>query len=649
MKFVSSLCFGVSALAIASGLAVGVVKAAEGGFEVSVSKEFWPDPVGVAEPARANFGIELGKDSYHIEEQEQPPTSQSYVVTFSGDPGALGQADDEVVVVVLVPKGGRDVVFEWRGPQNPAQQQNGDFRANRDPKNRNVVTIESTKQTQVVGNVRTMGKFGGFGYKRIRLDVSIEPGGGKPVLKGGAETTGVAIRVTLTQTPDAFVPEGGVDAGNTVPFTAKVEPDSVQGKFAFSLTGVSQEPGYCMNAPLSPPASGKHSPSWSDLQFVEKTNPLFTVSGGNSETAETKADTYATVDVTVTSFDYGSFGDISAIFSAARDTKRAGKKLDGQTHAIVEDTADTKNAGIPRDANKNHVADSAAQNIGPDGTFAAKDDLDAPPVGAKGVGDLLSRYEEYRGFLVNGKHTRTSIHKMDVFYVDFNAVGHQKHWTEENLGAPIHKLTRDEINAEKLVTFNHGFAHKTDQAAIKQEANVPVRLRKFLGGQADVAPPIRAKFNYVHADADTFGARSGTILDEALGANEEKVLYLKAPKPDPTWASPGQLKIGGELIQYKTAKKINGRYVMSNLTRGVGNTQKAAHAADAFVPYFYDADMVLDLIVPHECGHNLAIHHDVKKSLMTGKAQAGQYDFSSEFRRDGKPPPSGTMQQFRLK
>jgi hypothetical protein len=34
----------------------------------------------------------------------------------------------------------------------------------------------------------------------------------------------------------------------------------------------------------------------------------------------------------------------------------------------------------------------------------------------------------------------------------------------------------------------------------------------------------------------------------------------------------------------------------------VGNTQKAAHAADAFVPYFYDADMVLDLIVPHECG-----------------------------------------------
>src|SRR5690606_20094636 len=95
---------------------------------------------------------------------------------------------------------------------------------------------------------------------------------------------------------------------------------------------------------------------------------------------------------------------------------------------------------IPRDDNNNHVADAADQNTGPGTNNAPGDDKDNFPVGPilSLRGDRLSRYEEYRGFLVSGTHMRTFTEERDVFYRDASngqedGILPQEDWTSENL------------------------------------------------------------------------------------------------------------------------------------------------------------------------------------------------------------------------
>jgi hypothetical protein len=77
---------------------------------------------------------------------------------------------------------------------------------------------------------------------------------------------------------------------------------------------------------------------------------------------------------------------------------------------------------IPRDDNDNNIADCAAQDACGAGEEGARQDEDETPP-SRPLGDGLTAYEEYRGFIIGGgrrlyKHVRTDILKKDVFIFD---------------------------------------------------------------------------------------------------------------------------------------------------------------------------------------------------------------------------------------
>ncbi|MEW6621044.1 MAG: hypothetical protein AB1422_17220, partial [bacterium] len=236
------------------------------------------------------------------------------------------------------------------------------------------------------------------------------------------------FKVKITDCNLAWLPE----KDNTTNFTANIIPDDVKGIITFTLSGVSDEPGYCLNA-------GKQSTADKDLKFEANKNPLFNIRG-NGAIAESKQEVN-TIDVIVSSFDYGSYGEIKA-------------------EATVQNkTAESEIKNIPRDDDNNYIADVWSYNAG----NATDDDDNVPPEGT--LGDGLSRYEEYRGFLVSGVHIRTSPERKDVFIYDENGIYPQGNFTAAT-GMSVHyQITAAEFNGvtSRVVNFNYETAHIVDQ------------------------------------------------------------------------------------------------------------------------------------------------------------------------------------------
>jgi hypothetical protein len=222
------------------------------------------------------------------------------------------------------------------------------------------------------------------------------------------------FKVKITDCNFPWMPE----KDNTTKFTANIIPEDVKGKIKFILSNVSDEPGYCLNA-------GKQSTADKDLKFESDKNPLFYISQKGA-VAESKKEVN-TIDVVVSSFDYGSYGNIEV---EAKVQNKIAK-------------SETKN--IPKDDDNNHIADSWPYNSG-----NATDDNDNVPVGAN-LGDGLTRYEEYRGFMINGVHTRTNPNEKDLFIRDENTIG------IGNAGAlqfNIHLINNSEWNTNRVINFN---------------------------------------------------------------------------------------------------------------------------------------------------------------------------------------------------
>ena len=109
--------------------------------------------------------------------------------------------------------------------------------------------------------------------------------------------------------------------------------------------------------------------------------------------------------IKVSCYDYGAYGEVKAdalVSYYFEDTKT--RELDWWGPG--------EGAKVPKDDDANFIADACQWNNG-----RAKDDKDFPPLyGAPGDG--LSRYEEYRGFMVQGEHIRTNPNEKDVFILD---------------------------------------------------------------------------------------------------------------------------------------------------------------------------------------------------------------------------------------
>jgi hypothetical protein len=97
------------------------------------------------------------------------------------------------------------------------------------------------------------------------------------------------------------------------------------------------------------------------------------------------------------------------------------------------------------------------------------DDLDSVPEGYGVSGDNLTRFEEYRGFVIRGQHYRTSPFTKDVF-VHHHIVGGD--WLEDAKGVQLrwHEPAAADISASRRINFNSagtpGQTGHIDQQAI---------------------------------------------------------------------------------------------------------------------------------------------------------------------------------------
>ena len=254
------------------------------------------------------------------------------------------------------------------------------------------------------------------------------------------------LKVEIEKCASGFLPLGGTN-DNTTTIRAFVTPNTAKGKFKFTLFEVSDEKGYCLNAPTNLPASGEDSDAWKDYQFPTQT--VFTISGADSNIAETVTNDLHEATVTIKSFDYGSFGKIKAEFTTQ----------DGSLTCVAKEVGGTNEyTRLPADTNFNDIADSWSGDTGPSGNCDATYDDDNNPTNGYTTGDGLSRYEEYRGFSVNGTHTRTVPWNKDVFICDVSSAFTSSRADVSQLGCDIHWISVDEwdgASSDASPTYQH--------------------------------------------------------------------------------------------------------------------------------------------------------------------------------------------------
>ncbi|MFB3897418.1 MAG: hypothetical protein ACE14V_14050 [bacterium] len=239
--------------------------------------------------------------------------------------------------------------------------------------------------------------------------------------------------------------------GGTLQKTATIKPTGVAGKIKFTLYDVSAEPGYCMNA-VDSTISGADN-SGKDLRFESQAG--YTISGADSTVAEKNSEVNS-ASINVSCFDYGAYGKVKAELLTI-----AGNNITPLL-AHLPSIMTTQFAKIPRDDNNSFIADGW---FGDATTYA--DDTDSDPnFGTQGDG--LSRYEEYRGFLVKTNHTRTSPFKKDLFIFDQNELYNSSFFTGASQ-LEVHLIDSTEFNGvnSRVVNFKNGAApdgaHRVDQ------------------------------------------------------------------------------------------------------------------------------------------------------------------------------------------
>ena len=448
------------------------------------------------------------------------------------------------------------------------------------------------------------------------------------------------LSIVIEKCPNNFLPKGGSE-DNTVTIKAKVVVGDVSGRFRFELNNVSTEKGFCLNAPLTPPDNGQDSDDWADLHFRNQGGFQINRVG---TMATTTANNLREATVTVSCTDYGAYGQITVTFTRNGATESVMAKEEGSDRTFTV---------IPLDDDNNQIADFAKQNSGPNGAKAAMDDIDRSPEGAGNTGDRLTRYEEYRGFMVSGKHVRTDIDKKEVFYFDVSGVLPQGDWTKDKLGAPILKLAAGEAADDRLVTGNSETAKGPGQRAIFQEINPNVERRAnaywgYASGGTHGGIPWAADFCYVFTDELKGGLRSGSTLLQAVDGNSTQLVVNIGAVPRPAqFADPGEILVGDERIGYARHAVVGNRLFFKQITRGTGNTVAADHPAGAVVRWLIDPDEMTKVIVAHEAGHNVHLTHDKTDNSIMTQVKGGQTDSYHDFRHMGEK--AGSTQEYRVR
>ena len=237
-------------------------------------------------------------------------------------------------------------------------------------------------------------------------------------------------------------------------------------KFTFALANVSHEPGVCMNFPSAAVAS-----TGPDFKFEAELNqsppllqPLNLV---DSFTAETTGPPATNANADVSCFDYGAYATIQVT-----------ALVNGSNIVGYLDVDPTQTPGpipLPRRAATSFVADFWKESNGAT-DLASNDDSEQDPIGDTHQGDGFTLYEEYRGFSVNGQHTRLNPKKKDLFVLnEAGADGDVGIAVLASVsGLQIHQVKGTEFGLQpdfsysRILNFNHSASapHVVDQHGI---------------------------------------------------------------------------------------------------------------------------------------------------------------------------------------
>ena len=249
-------------------------------------------------------------------------------------------------------------------------------------------------------------------------------------------------------------PKGPEIPGNTITFDVelrnpeggKAEEKTVQ--FEIELLETSRHPGATMNSP------------WTgvdpDLKILKVNNPALLEISADGQKAKT-AKGLKSAPITISSFDGAAIGKLTVL-----------ARIDGEDTVLTAQLdSHLTEVSIPYDSDGNTIADAWEEANDVLGKPIDSDE-DAEPQGDGHNGDGLTTWEEYRGFLEDGKHIRTKPKVKDLFICDTYG-GRSKRGINRFAALTklaVHdKLTLDELSPSRVINRNRGedATHVVDQ------------------------------------------------------------------------------------------------------------------------------------------------------------------------------------------
>jgi hypothetical protein len=248
------------------------------------------------------------------------------------------------------------------------------------------------------------------------IKLSVDPDGDGPAGLVHSDVVRLTIfSLELAATDPDYLPTNS----NTTQHEAKLLPEPLECTMEFKLTS-SSIPGHSMN-------NGAQTGAEKDYKFVAASNPGFALS--DSDQKATAAAKSKTAKITTTSFDFGG--------RARLQVRCTDLPAQSQARPLP---LDSDNDGLPdkyEDAQPNRFFQKGNRDTDGDGTLDGEEDDDTQrPVTANAgpdlagartnqglLGDGLVAFEEYRGFHIQGVHTRTVSRTKDVFvHVEANVL-----------------------------------------------------------------------------------------------------------------------------------------------------------------------------------------------------------------------------------
>lgn len=332
--------------------------------------------------------------------------------------------------------------------------------------------------------------------------------------------------------------------GNTKKFKATITPAEFKGKIKFVLATRSSEKGTNMNT---------GDDTGPDLVFEAQDD--FDAPNKDKSAIVTKEPVNAAT-VVLTSKDYGPYGTIRA--------EIVGLKAE-------EPVAKSAEIAVLADTDKNNIEDAwdAKYKSAKASEMKADFDADPAPKEVRTLGDWLSRYEEYRGFMLNGAYVSTNPLVLDYFYLDIDGIGELDDMTSAiHNGAGMHLLKRSECKEEEwtlggtkytryLINSNQGFAKVHPQAAVP----ITNSTREFSGWgytEHQRGQPIPYFTSFCRVAVVRFG-RYVSMTEDI----DEKQKYIETTKPKPVdddlgWEPDGKVTVDGETVRYQRFQSSGG-------------------------------------------------------------------------------------------